>query len=206
MVLKEAFRYQNVLSAWADQVGMILSDATNTTDTKRTYLFSKAKAGMEDVTEQISSRENVTELVEFAAEIIRERYHVALAIQVAKRTAAVDIDVETSANSYRRNLLYVLRRMTSIRGSEVMIRGGGSGYTFNNDMNQVEFKCDVTEVKTINFDRNKVRTLVKTLEAKVDSVSTKIDKALVNTIVDYEPVFDMNESLEDAFAAWLGKG
>lgn len=205
MVLKEAFRYQNVLSTWADQVEMILSDEANTTDMKRTYLFSKAKAGMEDVTEQVPSRENVTELVEFAAEIIRERYCVALAIQEAKRIAAVDIDVETSANSYRRGLLNALRRMTSIHGSEVTVRGGGKGYTFNNEMNQVEFKCDVTEVRTINFDRDKVRALVKNLEAKVDSLSTKIDKALVNTVVDYEPVFDMNETLEDTFAAWLDK-
>lgn len=208
MVLKEAFRYQNVLAQWIDWGETVLSIEKNTTDTKKTFLFSKVKPDMEDTTEYLPHQDRIaegriTELVEFISEIIKERHNVAIAIQQAKRRADVDIDVETSANAYRRNYLGVLRRMAATRAMENTVRGGGTGYAFNSEMNQVEIRCDVTEVTTINFDRNKVRKLIKILESETDAVSTKIDRAMVNTIVEHEPVFDMNNSMEDAFMEWL---
>ena len=36
----------------------------------------------------------------------------------------------------------------------VLVHGGGNGYRFNQDGNQVSYRCDVRRVTTINFDRN----------------------------------------------------
>ena len=44
---------------------------------------------------------------------------------------------------------------------------------------------------TIDYDRNKVRAMVKELTRESDEVSIKIDEALLHTQVDYEPKFDL---------------
>ena len=50
---------------------------------------------------------------------------------------------------------------------------------------------------TIDYDRNKVRSMVKELTRKADEVSIRIDEALLNTKVDYTPKFDL--AGEDVF-------
>ena len=60
-------------------------------------------------------------------------------------------------HSKAEELSRLLGRMSDLRGSEVVIPNGGTGYRFNTDGNQVSYRCDVKKVTTINYDRNKVR-------------------------------------------------
>ena len=48
-------------------------------------------------------------------------------------------------------------------------------------------------VTTINFDRNKIRKMCADLSKKSDETSAALDAALVNTPVEYEAPFDVNE-------------
>ncbi len=65
------------------------------------------------------------------------------------------------------------------------------------------YKCDVRKITTINYDRNVVRSLVKDLDAKADTVSGDIDRCVVNACVDYSAPFDVNASFGDIFETWL---
>ena len=54
-------------------------------------------------------------------------------------------------------------------------------------------------VTTINFDRNKIRKMCADLSKKSDETSA----ALVNTPVEYEAPFDVNETFAEAFEAHM---
>ena len=41
--------------------------------------------------------------------------------------------------------------------------------------------------------------------SKADEVSAAIDAAMINTKVDYEPVFDVNETFDDVMTDFLEK-
>ena len=95
--------------------------------------------------------------------------------------------------------------MAGLRSSEVLISNGGTGYRFNNEGNQVSYRCDVKRVTTINFDRNKVRSMCADLSKKADEVSAALDTALVNTTVEYEVPFDVNDTFAEAFERFAGE-
>ena len=56
---------------------------------------------------------------------------------------------------------------------------------------------------TINFDRNKIRKMCADLSKKSDETSATLDAALVNTPVEYEAPFDVNEAFAEAFEAHM---
>ena len=84
-----------------------------------------------------------------------------------------------------------------------LIPNGGTGYRFNNEGNHVSYRCDVKRVTTINFDRNKIRKMCADLSKKSDETSAALDAALVNTPVEYEAPFDVNETFAEAFEAHM---
>ena len=113
------------------------------------------------------------------------------------------MDSEVSLNSKRQELSRLLGRMSDLRGSEVVIPNGGTGYRFNADGNQVSYRCDVKKVTTINYDRKKVRNHLAALNRKIDAVSVELDRCLINSSVEYEAPFDVNDSFAEVFEAQL---
>ena len=63
----------------------------------------------------------------------------------------------------------------------------------------MSYKCDVKRVTTINFDRNLVRKYAAELSKQSDEVSIQLDQALVNSKVEYEAPFDVNDTFADVF-------
>ena len=93
--------------------------------------------------------------------------------------------------------------MIGIRSSERIITGGGKGYRFNADGNQVPYTCDLKKVITINFDRKMVRNATAELERRADAISSEIDQCSINSNVDYIMPFTVNDSFDDAFEAYM---
>ena len=113
------------------------------------------------------------------------------------------LDGEVSLNGKRQEIATLLRHMAGLRNGEVLIPNGGIGYRFNNEGNQVSYRCDVKRVTTINFDRNKIRKMCADLSKKSDETSAALDAALVNTPVEYEAPFDVNETFAETFEAHM---
>ena len=86
----------------------------------------------------------------------------------------------------------------------VVLPNGGNGYCFNNEGNQVSYRCDVKRVTTIHFDRNKIRKMCSELSRKADAVSSSLDAALVTTQVDYTAPFDVNDTFAESFGIFIG--
>ena len=203
MNLKEAFRFQNRIQGLMSEAQGILVRDQNVTETKNTYLRSKVMEGAEDAVlidvPTTDYADRIIALVDFLVYLLKQKETLAAEIHKAKAAQEIDLDSETSLNASRQSVAAILKRMADIRSSEHVLANGGYGYKFNNDGDQVTYKCDVKKVVTINFDRNAVRRHLAALNRKADEVSAAIDRCIVNSEVVYEAPFDVNDSFSVVF-------
>lgn len=206
MNLKEAFRFQNRLRALMDEAEIILSDERNLTRTENTHLRRRVEPEAENVVtveEPVSEfADRVTDVAGFLVYLLGERACLAAAIRRAKDQLSLDMDSETGLNADRQRVAGIFRRMTLLRAKETTVSGGGTGYRFNADGNQVAYRCDLRKVTTINFDRNVVRAFAGELDRRADEVSAELDRCVVNTEVDYRPPFGVSDTFAEAFDVW----
>lgn len=200
MNLKDAFRVQNKLQQVMTQALDILEDHRNLLKVKTTHLRSKVMDDAQDVVVEENAPSEyagyANEIAGFLMAMMAEREKLSAAIRAAKGTLPLDMDSEAGLNRQRQALARVFRGMTALRNSEKTIAGGGSGFRFNGEGNQVTYRCDARQVITIDFNRNKIRALAASLGRKADESSMEMDKYLVNTQVDYAPPFDVNDSFD----------
>ena len=210
MNLKEAFRFQNKLQSMMDEAQSILGSTANITKVQNTYLRKKVMPEVENETTidapATEYSEQITLVAEFLLHLLSEREKLSVAIFQAKAglNLPAGLDGEVSLNNKRQEVAGLFRRMAGLRSSEVLIPNGGTGYRFNNEGNQVSYRCDVKRVTTINFDRNKIRKMCGDLSKKSDEVSASLDSVLVNTQVEYTVPFDVNDTFAEAFEAFAG--
>lgn len=207
MNLKDAFRAQNRLEYLMDQADAILTDSRNTMKTKMTHLRSKVMADAQDTETEDTApseyAEQINQVAAFLMEMLSQREKLSKAIQEAKAKLPLDMDSETGLNRVRQNLAYTFRSMAALKATETFLPGGGSGFRFNADGNQVTYRCDAKKVTTINFDRNKIRGMASTLGKKSDEISAQLDQCLVNAQVDYELPFDLNDSFDVVLSDYI---
>ena len=211
MNLKEAFRYQNKIQSFMDEVQGILADDSNITKVENTNLRHKVMADAKDETVRVTPSSDyhpyINQLTSYLLWLLSEKQRLFEAIHRAKEQLSIDFDSEVSLNALRQSAARTLRRMNDLRSSEQVIANGGSGYRFNTDGNQVSYRCDVNRVVTINYDRNMVRRELAKLNKKSDETSAQLDLCMVTSKVDYEPPFDVNSSFAEAFDAYMsGEG
>ena len=206
MNLKEAFRFQNKLGALMDEAQNILSLDSNITKVENTFLRRKVFDGAENETvvdtPPTEFADRITELVSFLVYLMAQREALCKAIHAAKNSLPIDMDSEVGLNAKRQEIARALKRMADVRNSEVVINDGGTGYRFNQEGNQVTYRCDVKRVTTINFDRKAVRNAAAELTRKADAVSSELDRCLVNSAVSYEAPFDVNDSFAEIFTTF----
>ena len=205
MNLKEAFRYQNKLQKLMDEAQSILFHDRNVVKVENTTLRHKVNPEAEDETTldlpETEYADKITEVAVFLMYLLGERERLSRAIRAAKQSMDMDFDGEVSLNAKRQELAAIFRHMGEIRSSENLYPGAGTGYKFNAEGNQVSYRCDLKKVTTINFDRNKVRSYATALSRRADQVSAELDKQMVNTEVDYEPPFDVNDTFSEVLAS-----
>lgn len=206
MNLKEAFRFQNKLGTLMDEAQGILGREANITKVENTYLRKKVFDGAENETvvdtPPTEFADKITEVVKFVMHLMEQREKLSKAIHAAKNALPIDMDSEVGLNAKRQEIARVLKHMADVRNSEVLINGGGTGYRFNQEGNQVTYRCDVKRVTTINFDRKVVRNFAAEMNRRADAVSSELDRCLVNSEVAYEAPFDVNDSFAEIFSAF----
>lgn len=183
----------------------------NVARVETTYLRSKAVPGAEDETVVKAGEKDPNswygkqnnELVRFLLFLLEQETAVIRAIWDAKATLEIDIGYELGLNLHRTKAVQALYNMAAIFPSEKYIPDGGYGYCFNAEGNQIKYVCDAKEVTTINFDREKVKSLADQLKAESDAVSDRIDRLYATTQVNYQPPFNLNGSYQDIFFEFL---
>lgn len=205
MNLKEAFQAQNKLNELFIHFSEYLENNANVMNVKEKHFRSKAVTGqideVLDVTDYMFKIYPTDKVIDFLIVLVDEREKLARAIHAAKSQMELDIDTAVDANKKRHKAIEVLREMRQLKSSSLLKKNFGMDFVFNNEGNQTNYRYDVEIVKTIDFDRNKVRAIVDRLQKKADEVSAEIDVALIQTEVDYVFPFDPHasaaETLED---------
>ena len=206
MNLKEAFQAQNTLENLINFVSLYLNDEEKLTSVTEKHFRSKAAQGQPDekIEVIVDDKFPTDKVIDFFILLLEEREKLAQAIHAAKKSMTFDLDSAVDVNKKRHLAANTLRRLRQFKNSSVVQKNAGTGYIFNNEGNQTTYRYDIERVKTIDFDRNRVRDLLAKLQTKADAVSTEIDAALVSATVDYELPFDMHASnlevLEDYVA------
>ena len=154
MVLKEAFRMQNHLTALTDEAIAFLSINENVMRIKEEHQRSKRNPKAED------------------------------------ETVEVKRDHEMTA-----------KELAGKKSSETQERG--MDYLINAEGNQTAYYYNVRSTRTIDYDREVVRGIVKRLQRESDEVSTKIDVLNVTLDVDYAPKYDFESGFEDAYEQFV---
>ena len=204
MNLKEAFRYQNKLQWLMTEAEEILRRDRNVVKVEQTALLHKVNPDAVDETTiepaDTVYADQITDIAVLLMFLLGERERLSRAIREAKKAMDMDFDGEVSLNTRRQELASIFRNMVQLRSSETVISGGGVGYKFNAEGNQVSYRCDLKTVTTINFDRSKIRSYAAALSRKADEISADLDKRMVNTEVSYEPPFDVNDTFVEVLA------
>ncbi|MBQ8160338.1 MAG: hypothetical protein IJ083_06255 [Clostridia bacterium] len=207
MNLKEAFRYQNRLQSLMDEARTILNTEDNVTVQKVTVMKKQVMPDAENETriQEVPSQyaDRINDVVGFLVWLLSEHEKLTQSIRRTKNALKIDMDGEISLNRQRQEIASVLRGMTALRNSERTVIGGGRGYRFNAEGNQVTYVCDLQKVTTINFDRKMVRNTAAELERRSDAVSQAIDECAINHQVDYNCLFDVNDGFDEVFEVYM---
>lgn len=199
MVLKEAYRYQNFLNSLIATAEGYLLKRDFVTKTKQTHNRKKVNPDAQDETIEVRNSYNVDftpmQLVDFISKALGERQKLSDAIVEAKRSAEIDIDSSIAMNKDKQGYLKILSSMAKLKSDESVSRG--TGYKFNADGDQVSYYYEIDNVTTIDYDRNDIRSLIKKLQKETDDVSVKLDVIQSTTEVNYDPIWDLSDTLED---------
>lgn len=195
MILKEAFRYQNYLAELKTDLVMFLRNRDNITQKEYKYLYSSANSDKADESEIVKSEYDINKVVGLIDTIIAEKESITRAISKVKSEISEDIDAELEINKFKSSFIDALEHMNTIKSSES--KGTAVDYKFNVNGEQLSYKFPTVTVETINFDRKKTKGMANTLSKQTDDTSNLIDKLNVTVNVDFEPRFNIKDSLED---------
>ena len=196
MNLKEAFQAQNKIERLFDFVSSYLDDEKNLISTTEKHLRSKAAEGQldEKIDIIVDNKFPPDKVIDFLLMLIDEREKLAKAIHNAKSSMKFDLDSAVDVHKKRHSAAETLRQLRNFTSSSLLDKNAGVGYVFNKEGNQTTYRYDIERVKTIDYDRNRVRELIKKVQKEANKVSNEIDAALVNTTVKYKLPFDMQAS------------
>ena len=207
MNLKDAFQTQNAFNRLSDHATEYLEETGVLMTIKEKHFRSKAVAGQADeeldVTNYDEKKFPTDGVIKFLFRLIEEREKLSHAIHAAKSQMSFDLDTAVDANRRRHALASTLDALVRQQSSKVIQKNAGRGYVFNKEGNQTEYRYDIERIQTIDYDRNKVRKMLKELYAEADKVSTEIDMALLNTQVNYELPFDIHGDLDSIIEEFI---
>lgn len=205
MNLKESFRYQNFLDMMMRAASASIQQRDHCLKVTKTHLRSKANPDASDVTETVEGEVFFAndDVVAFMAWLVKEREKLTAAIGAAKASIGFDIDAAIETNKFRQTVNGSIKNM--LRYTPTKRVEQGRDYKFNVEGNQTPYIYEIEVVSEEAYDKTGAKTLMREMISKADEVSAAIDAAMINTKVDYEPVFDVNETFDDVMTDFLAK-
>lgn len=205
MNLKESFRYQNFLDMMMRAASASIQQRDHCLKVTKTHLRNKANPDASDVTETVEGEVFFAndDVVAFMAWLVKEREKLTTAIGAAKASIGFDIDAAIETNKFRQTVNGSIKNM--LRYTPTKRVEQGRDYKFNVEGNQTPYIYEIEVVSEEAYDKTGAKTLMREMISKADEVSAAIDAAMINTKVDYEPVFDVNETFDDVMTDFLAK-
>lgn len=205
MNLKESFRYQNFLDGKLNDARYSIADRTHALKVTKVHLKKKANPDAEDITEIVKVEEFIPndDVIAFMCWLVAERQKLTEAICAAKASLGFSLDAAIEANKFRQYTASAVKGMLKYTPSKKTEQG--RDYKFNVEGNQTPYYYDIETSFEEAFTRDTAKKVVRDMITAADKTSAEIDSAMINTVVDYTPVFDVNDSFEDVVAEFIAK-
>lgn len=205
MNLKESFRYQNFLDSKLNEARYSIGERSHALKTTKVHLKNKANPDAENITEVVEVEDFFPndDVVAFMCWIVAERQKLTEAIYKAKASLDFCLDAAIETNKFRQHTSSAVKGMLRFTPSKKTEQG--RDYKFNVEGNQTPYYYDIETSFEENFTRDNAKKVVRDMITKADKTSAEIDSAMINTTVDYEPLFDVNDSFEDVMAEFTEK-
>lgn len=205
MNFKESFRYQNFLDDKLNEARCSISDRNHALKITKLHLKQKANPDAEDITEIVEIENFVPNdsVIAFMCWLVTEREKLTEAICAAKASLGFSLDAAIEANKFRQHTANAVKGMLKYTSSKKTEQG--RDYKFNVDGNQIPYYYDIETSFEEAFDRNAAKKVVRDMITAADKTSAEIDSAMINTVVNYEPVFNVNDSFEDVMVEFVEK-
>lgn len=205
MNLKESFRYQNFLENMLAYAGNSLTDREHSLTITKNLLRKKANAEAEDMMETVDVGEffKNDDVLKFMTMLVEERSKLTNAIGKAKASIGFDLDAAIETNKFRQTVANRVKTMLRFTASKRTERG--TDYKFNVEGNQTQYYYDIEVKANEAFDRSVAKDTMRKLILEADKVSAEIDSAMINTMVEYDAPFNVNDSFEDVMTDFLSK-
>lgn len=203
MNLKESFRYQKFLDSLMMYAASSIKMSAHCLKTTREHLRNAANPAAQNETEVVDNGKFFAndDVIAFMQWLVEEKERLSNAITAAKAASGIDIDAAVETNKLRQQLSGAVKYMLEFRSAESKTEG--KSYMINAEGNQTPYYYEI-KVKTEEaYDRNVSRDVMRSMITAADQASAKIDAALVNTELDYTPVYDVNESFDDVMEAFV---
>lgn len=199
MNLKESYRYANYLDNLLSTAYSYLRNKGFITTTKQNHLRSKANSDAQDEVIDVQKPYDVeftpNGVLDFIVKVIDEKEGLSNAIALAKANTEINIDNAIAMNKKKQGFVSVLNGMVAIKATEKQTTG--RDYKFDVNGEQKPYTYNVTEITSIDFDRDSVKGLIKKYNKVCDEVSAKLDEIEIITVVEFNPQFDINDTFED---------
>ena len=196
MNLKEAFQAQNKINNLLEYITDYLDNESNIMTITEKHLKSKAVSSQQDETidcdDQKEEDFDINKLVVIYQKLMKEKEKISDSIAKAKEKMDFNLDSAVDLNKSRHSFITTLKYMAGKKSSHKLQKAVGKGYIINNDGTPTSYSYDVDKIMTINYDRNKIKNIITEMNQESNQISQKIDKALIETEVDYTPSFDIN--------------
>jgi hypothetical protein len=203
MNLKESFRYQKFLDILMRSASSMLQNPCHCLETTKVHLRNAVNPAASDYTEVVDDGEFVPNdiMLAFMVHMIKEREKLSTAISRAKQSIDFDIDAAIETNKFRQTLNNSIRQMLRLVATKRKTKE--TDYKFDINEQQVAYRYDVEITTTERYDRENAKEIMREVIREADEVSAAIDSAMINTMVEYEPPYDVNESFDDVLEAFM---
>jgi len=214
MSIKESFRYQNHLDRIISILSSYVRNRNNAIEIKEVHYKSKSNSEALDETLDTTSERTynckVDDVCFLITKLVEQKLFLSLAIEKAKRNLRlkwVENNIELTLDSaiiYNKNcreLADNLKYLIDLKSSETKFQG--KDFKFNLEGNQIQYFYNIETKTTIDFDRDKVNNMYKKLLSKSDIISTQIESAMLEEVVEFIPIYDIHDSVEEIVSSYL---
>lgn len=202
MNLKEAFRYQKFLDGQMYEARSFLGTRENCLITTKNHQRKAVNPDVEDIIEvddeARAGRPTADAVIKYLFDLLEEKRVVSEAIVAAKRTIEFDVDAAIETNKCRQraaDTIRIMMRHIPKKGKEL-----GMDYKFNAEGNQAVYRYNIETSSEFAYDAVDAKSKMKCVVAEADEISAKIEAALVNTQVVFDPKYSVNDTFDDIMA------
>ena len=139
----------------------------------------------------------------FACELLKQKEALCEAIREAKISQKFDAGLMSDVNATRRTVATVLQTLSSYEENTSVLEDEGRVWMVNNEGTQVPYQCDKRITETPTFDKDLIKGLVDKTFAEADTASSRVDLAMVEDCVRWNPSFSVNESFKDVYRKYV---